>query len=221
MTQPNNDSAISVGLNAVDSSSRAATPIPSFPCSDKRRQSDEAPLDDVQTHSKSPDIVSIDTTDAVAPQEPSSPQNHQPQNSTFPYNMNSNGTAESDAAPPFAAYAINAEAQDQAQNGIELDGDFDDGSDAGYETDSVGSASTSLASSVRDYAFENGRRYHKFREGAYNFPNDDTEQDREDMKHACMVNLCGVLHLAPIGPNPQNILDMGTGLFCSNLKGRC
>lgn len=84
-------------------------------------------------------------------------------------------------------------------------------SDAGYETDSVGTASTSLASSVRDYTFENGRRYHKFREGSYNFPNDDSEQEREDITHAVIVNLCKRLHFAPIGMNPQNILDMGTG----------
>lgn len=84
--------------------------------------------------------------------------------------------------------------------------------DPGYETDTIGSASSSLASSVRNYMFENGRRYHRFRQGAYNFPNDETEQDREDMKHAMVVNLCGgQLHFAPIGENPQNILDMGTG----------
>jgi hypothetical protein len=71
--------------------------------------------------------------------------------------------------------------------------------------------STSLAPSVRDYTFENGRRYHKFREGQYNFPNDDSEQDREDMKHNMMVNLCQTLHFAPIGRDPGNILDMGTG----------
>jgi hypothetical protein len=105
--------------------------------------------------------------------------------------------------------AENESAVDQAQGGIEID---DTASDAGYETDSMASASTSISSSVRDYAFENGRRYHKFREGSYNFPNDDSEQDREDMKHAMMVNLCGQrLHFAPIGDNPQNILDMGTG----------
>jgi hypothetical protein len=106
-------------------------------------------------------------------------------------------------------HAENESALNQAQEGIIVD---DSSSDAGYETDSIASASTSLASSVRDYAFENGRRYHKFREGSYNFPNDDSEQDREDMKHAMMVNLCGQrLHFAPIGDNPQNILDMGTG----------
>ena len=106
--------------------------------------------------------------------------------------------------------AENAAAAEEAQNDIQID---DSASDAGYETDSLASSSTSsISSSVRDYAFENGRRYHKFREGSYNFPNDDSEQDREDMKHAMMVNLCGQrLHFAPIGNNPQNILDMGTG----------
>jgi hypothetical protein len=83
---------------------------------------------------------------------------------------------------------------------------------AGYETDRASTASTSLAPSVRDYAFENGRRYHKFREGTYNFPNDDLEQDREDMTHTMMVYLCQGLHFAPTGMNPQNILDMGTGI---------
>jgi hypothetical protein len=99
----------------------------------------------------------------------------------------------------------------QAQDEIEID--FSDSvTDPGYETDTIGSASSSLASSVRNYMFENGRRYHRFRQGAYNFPNDETEQDREDMKHAMVVNLCGgQLHFAPIGENPQNILDMGTG----------
>jgi hypothetical protein len=99
----------------------------------------------------------------------------------------------------------------QAQDEIEID--FSDSvTDPGYETDTIGSASSSLASSVRNYMFENGRRYHRFREGVYNFPNDETEQDREDMKHAMVVNLCGgQLHFAPIGENPQNILDMGTG----------
>ncbi|RKF73576.1 Secondary metabolism regulator LAE1 [Golovinomyces cichoracearum] len=104
-------------------------------------------------------------------------------------------------------------ATEQAEDEIEIDSENDDSSsDAGYETDSAGSISTSLSSSVRDYAFENGRRYHRFREGAYNFPNDDLEQEREDMKHAMMVNLCGSrLHFAPIGKNPQNVLDIGTG----------
>ncbi|TVY81588.1 Secondary metabolism regulator, partial [Lachnellula suecica] len=83
--------------------------------------------------------------------------------------------------------------------------------DAGYETDDAGTESTSLASSVEDYTFENGRRYHKFHEGCYHFPNDDLKQEREDMAHSIILYLCGQLHFAPIGMNPQIILDMGTG----------
>ncbi|EFQ34893.1 methyltransferase domain-containing protein [Colletotrichum graminicola M1.001] len=83
----------------------------------------------------------------------------------------------------------------------------------GYETVSDGSSNetASLASSIRDFNFENKRRYHKFKEGRYAFPNDDAEQEREDMKHAMVATLCGgKLHSAPL-KNPQKILDIGTG----------
>lgn len=65
-------------------------------------------------------------------------------------------------------------AMEQAGEGgsIVVDGDE---LDAGYASDRATSASTSLAESMRDYIYENGRRYHRFREGRYNFPNDDVE----------------------------------------------
>ncbi|KAL1870015.1 hypothetical protein VTK73DRAFT_2824 [Phialemonium thermophilum] len=106
------------------------------------------------------------------------------------------------------------EAVQQAEGGGHIAVDSDDAattSDAGYESDAASSASTSLLSAVRDYTFENGRRYHRFREGRYNFPNDDVEQEREDMKHAMVKMLCQTLHFAPIGDRPQQILDIGTG----------
>lgn len=85
-------------------------------------------------------------------------------------------------------------------------------SDPGYESDRASFASTSLSSSARDYLYENGRRYHRFREGRYNFPNDEAEQDREDMKHACVKMLCQQLYFAPLDErNVQNVLDIGTG----------
>ncbi|KPM39190.1 hypothetical protein AK830_g7374 [Neonectria ditissima] len=88
----------------------------------------------------------------------------------------------------------------------------DSRSDAGYESDSITSGSTSMESSIRDYMYENGRRYHRFREGTYNFPNDDVEQEREDMKHAMIKLLSNQkLHFAPLGQYPQEVLDMGTG----------
>lgn len=125
------------------------------------------------------------------------------------------------AAEQAAADLESSNAVQQAQDEIEID--FSDAvTDPGYETDSLGSSSTSISSSVRNYMFENGRRYHRFREGAYNFPNDETEQEREDMKHAMVVNLCGGrLHFAPIGDNPQNILDMGTGTGIWAIESGC
>jgi hypothetical protein len=118
----------------------------------------------------------------------------------------------------------------QAEEGsIVVDSD-DLASDDGYGSDNNTTASTSLAESVRDYIYENGRRYHRFREGRYNFPNDDVEyvspfavsadeslanlicrQQREDMKHAMVKMLCGQLYFAPIGDHPHEILDIGTG----------
>ncbi|KAI0169782.1 S-adenosyl-L-methionine-dependent methyltransferase [Hypoxylon sp. FL1284] len=89
--------------------------------------------------------------------------------------------------------------------------DSDVMTDAGYESDGASSVSTSVSSSIWDFSFENGRRYHKFREGRYNFPNDDIEQERETMKHAMVKLLCQHLHFAPIGDGPHEVLDVGTG----------
>lgn len=70
------------------------------------------------------------------------------------------------------------EALSQAEASIVAE-NFDDeiASDGGYSSDGFSSGSTSAESSVRDYLYENGRRYHRFREGTYNFPNDDVEQE--------------------------------------------
>ncbi|XXH05903.1 hypothetical protein Hte_012345 [Hypoxylon texense] len=92
-----------------------------------------------------------------------------------------------------------------------IEADDESMTDAGYESDGASTASTSVASSIWDFSFENGRRYHKFREGRYNFPNDDVEQEREAMKHNMVRQLCQQLHFAPIGDGPQEILDVGTG----------
>ncbi|KAL1980809.1 hypothetical protein VTN96DRAFT_3504 [Rasamsonia emersonii] len=85
--------------------------------------------------------------------------------------------------------------------------------DSGYQ-ESITSASyrTSIASSVRNYKYENGRRYHAYREGEYLIPNDEEEQDRMDLlHHVYRMLLGGELHLAPITKNPQRVLDLGTG----------
>ncbi|KAF9699404.1 hypothetical protein EKO04_002129 [Ascochyta lentis] len=85
--------------------------------------------------------------------------------------------------------------------------------DSTYDDSDAWSYATSLSSSVEKYKWENGRRYHSYREGAYNFPNDEKEQDRLDMNHhLCLLLLDNELHFTEL---PQDrsirILDIGTG----------
>lgn len=113
--------------------------------------------------------------------------------------------------PPITAQE-HADAFEQAEHGVvplqHGDEDFDDG----YDTDDS-AASTSLASSARDYIYEHGRRYHAYRAGTYSFPNDEREQDREDLKHAMFLKLFNkTLHFAPIRTEGSpNVIDLGTG----------
>lgn len=67
---------------------------------------------------------------------------------------------------------------------------------------------------MRDYPYENGRRYHAYRHGQYPMPNDEQEQDRLDtMHHFFKLLTRGPLFFAPITQvhQPERILDIGTG----------
>jgi SAM-dependent methyltransferase len=78
----------------------------------------------------------------------------------------------------------------------------------------AGSYTESLSSSVLNYKYENGRRYHAYREGAYILPNDEAEQRRLDMLHHIYRMLAGgALYYAPFTENnpPNRVLDLGTG----------
>ncbi|KJZ75928.1 hypothetical protein HIM_04752 [Hirsutella minnesotensis 3608] len=154
--------------------------------------------DQIRTRSASPDGPASESLLA-------SPLTHPNGASIFP-SMSTNEQAD------MAREAMSqAEASIVAEN-FEEEIVRDDESDGGYSSDGLSSGSTSAESSVRDYLYENGRRYHRFREGTYNFPNDDVEQEREDMKHAMVKLLCSQkLHFAPIGDYPQEVLDIGTG----------
>ncbi|KAN0074327.1 S-adenosyl-L-methionine-dependent methyltransferase [Elaphomyces granulatus] len=78
--------------------------------------------------------------------------------------------------------------------------------------DELSAYSTSLTSSVLSYQFENGRRYHAFRNGIYLFPNDEMEADRLDLMHEmALVIMNRKLFIAPLGDSPQRVLDLGTG----------
>ncbi|KAJ6437959.1 UMTA methyltransferase family protein [Purpureocillium lavendulum] len=99
-------------------------------------------------------------------------------------------------------------ADSSAENHVEVD---EDEVDSAYGEE-VSSSSTSLRSSIMKYEWKNGRRYYSYRSGAYNFPNDDREQDRLDMVHHVYCRaLNDRLFLAPIDPNGLRVLDIGTG----------
>ncbi|PNY24050.1 Uncharacterized protein TCAP_06010 [Tolypocladium capitatum] len=92
-----------------------------------------------------------------------------------------------------------------------LDVDEDD-VDSPYEDD-FSATSTSLRSNIVDYEWKYyGRRYHSYQAGAYNFPNDEREQERLDMVHYAFYRaLNNRLFLAPIDLNGLWVLDVGTG----------
>lgn len=82
--------------------------------------------------------------------------------------------------------------------------------DEGLGSDTA-SDTTSLKSSVLNFEIENGRRYHAFQKGSYNFPNDEEELDRMDLEHHIFrLMLNNKSTLTPL-KNPSKILDLGTG----------
>lgn len=95
---------------------------------------------------------------------------------------------------------------------IEAESDgFDDG-DSAYAGSSAGSLTDTLSSELLRGVDENGRTYAAYGNQEYGLPIDEEELDRIDMSHAKYLMLLEKkLFLAPIPPNPQKILDLGTG----------
>lgn len=74
------------------------------------------------------------------------------------------------------------------------------------------SSTASLTSSVLDYRYNHGRRYHAFNEDAYHLPNDEQEIDRLDIQHSMWaLTLNRALHISPLPQDIQHCLDVGTG----------
>ncbi|KAK2760089.1 methyltransferase domain-containing protein [Colletotrichum kahawae] len=70
-----------------------------------------------------------------------------------------------------------------------------------------------MTSSIKNHVHYGGRRYHRYRDGKYPFPNDMIEQGREYLKHDMISRVTeGRRFHAPIGSHPQKILDLGTGV---------
>ena len=88
-----------------------------------------------------------------------------------------------------------------------VDSAFDDGASASF------SITDTLESSVSHYRWENGRRYHAYRDGAYWGPNDELHNDQQDIAHkAWTLSIGDRLFMAPLdGSTLQRTLDVGTG----------
>lgn len=96
---------------------------------------------------------------------------------------------------------------------IEVDTDEGNSNDrdSAFDSDENSTTSASLSSSIIDYQYANGRRYHAYKRGAYLLPNDEEEQDRLDLlHHVFLLILNGRLFVSPIS-SPQRVLDVGTG----------
>ncbi|KAL2119971.1 hypothetical protein VTJ04DRAFT_6932 [Mycothermus thermophilus] len=92
---------------------------------------------------------------------------------------------------------------------LSVDNDYTDDEANGGGITSPSSAS--VASSVYEFVEENGRTWHKYKEGKYYLPNDAKEQSRLDYQHKISkILLGGKLSLAPV-ENPKRVLDLGTG----------
>ncbi|EEU37404.1 uncharacterized protein NECHADRAFT_101990 [Fusarium vanettenii 77-13-4] len=96
---------------------------------------------------------------------------------------------------------------------IAADENFDDG-DSSLGGDAA-TSTESLRSSILDYRHENGRTYHRYKDGKYNLPNDNEENERLDLQHhLCLLTFDNKLGLCPPNlpdSNVKRVLDLGTG----------
>ncbi|PSN66925.1 S-adenosyl-L-methionine-dependent methyltransferase [Corynespora cassiicola Philippines] len=113
------------------------------------------------------------------------------------------------ADPPAPVQAVAAFAN--AAQVIPVAQDDPEDADSAFGDDDLLSDTTSIPSTIMRHRFENGRRYHKFREGEYWGPNDEQQNDQLDIAHHMFILMLGnKLHLAPI-VSPLKILDLGCG----------
>jgi len=82
---------------------------------------------------------------------------------------------------------------------------MDSGVDTEYTSDLE-----SVTSSNYEFRRQGRRRYHGI-DSPYALPNDDEEKVRLDELQFCVRSLLGANVLAPITPNPTQIVDVGTG----------
>lgn len=92
---------------------------------------------------------------------------------------------------------------------IEPEGD----SDSAFGDTNSTAYTESLRSSLFESIKENGRSYHRYRDGHYFIPEDEEEQERLDMQHEIfLMTMNRQLYHSPLSKDGvQNVLDIGTG----------
>ncbi|WQF76556.1 Putative S-adenosyl-L-methionine-dependent methyltransferase superfamily [Colletotrichum destructivum] len=115
----------------------------------------------------------------------------------------------STTAPPAAASNL-AETTEPEVIPVSVDPALESYDDSN-ETQSIFTSSTaSVSDSIREYRELHGRSFTQKTE--YWGPNDEQQNDALDFNHFWLTNFFdGRLFLAPIGENPQHVLDIGTG----------
>ncbi|KAL8646048.1 MAG: hypothetical protein Q9210_006358 [Variospora velana] len=152
-------------------------------------------------------VESVDTTlTHVVAQSPNPLLTSQPQQTPYP-DLNQQAQCQQHLyqLQQQSIQPSNSSALDEDQSSSYADSAYDD-------TSSLNESITdTLEPACSHYRWENGRRYHIYRDGAYWGPNDETHNDQQDIAHhAWRLALNQSLYLAPI-QNPTRILDVGTG----------
>ncbi|KAJ5218213.1 uncharacterized protein N7498_000312 [Penicillium cinerascens] len=148
---------------------------------------------------------------AWTPLAPSIPIEAPTQAHTAPQSFIETQSASNSVPPTLFNHPLYPEDSGDASSTASTTGEASSVFDDDYYSD-TSSYTASLLSDVKNYAYENGRRYHSYREGHYVLPNDEQEQDRQDLLHHVRnLVLNGALLRAPVGKEIQRVLDIGTG----------
>lgn len=117
--------------------------------------------------------------------------------------MDQDGTLSRRFAPPSPASTISAIAVGSTSDAAIIQS-IEKGEHP--EGDAFLDDTRSLSESIRQHIVDGGLRYHAYHAGQYAFPNDDTEQMRDDLKHNLTIHLCeGDYIYSPV----QSVLEAG------------
>jgi SAM-dependent methyltransferase len=127
--------------------------------------------------------------------------------------MEENGLSERRIGPPSPASTGSVIAVGSSHNAAVIQslekGEFVDDESQDYDD------TRSLTDSIRQHIVDGGLRYHAYHAGQYAFPNDETEQMRDDLKHNLTIHLCeNTYYYSPIHDvleRGAQVLDLGTG----------